>query len=148
MPEKWIEPDLKGALAMAFRMVDLNILSCGFGGSADSCWPRTTCQMDMYYDTAIDLPWNKPFLRDNEWHSVAPGFLHRQNYQKWGLIVSSTEKAIWTILILKKISRYKRRTWGMIFLTGTTVPALVLSVGMGLARQQRGPFFNYVPGRA
>ncbi|CAK0778020.1 exported hypothetical protein [Gammaproteobacteria bacterium] len=32
MPEQWIEPDLKGALAVAFRMSTIGDTRCGFGG--------------------------------------------------------------------------------------------------------------------
>lgn len=86
MPEKWIEPELEGALAVAFRMVDLNIFDCGYGGSEHSCWPPTTCQMDMYYDTGIALPWNKPFMRDNTQHTLHSGrFLHHPTFRNRGV---------------------------------------------------------------
>lgn len=86
MPEKWIELELEGALAVAFRMVDLNIFDCGYGGSEHSCWPPTTCQMDMYYDTGIALPWNKPFMRDNTQHTLHSGrFLHHPTFRNRGV---------------------------------------------------------------
>lgn len=57
MPEKWIDENLKGALAVAFRMTTIGNLSCGYGGREDSCWPPLECQMDVYYDNKIKLPW-------------------------------------------------------------------------------------------
>lgn len=62
MPKQWIEPELKGILAVAFRMNKVGNDTCGLGGRADNCWPHLECQMDIYYDTAIDhkLPWNRP----------------------------------------------------------------------------------------
>lgn len=62
MPKQWIEPELKGILAVAFRMNKVGNDTCGLGGRADNCWPHLECQMDIYYDTKIDskLPWNRP----------------------------------------------------------------------------------------
>jgi hypothetical protein len=62
MPKQWIEPELKGILAVAFRMNKVGNDTCGLGGRAENCWPHLECQMDIYYDTAIDhkLPWNRP----------------------------------------------------------------------------------------
>ena len=60
MPKKWIEPELKGALAMAFRMTTVGNIMCGYGGKEDSCWKPLNCQMDVYFDNKIKLPWVKP----------------------------------------------------------------------------------------
>lgn len=66
MPEQWIEPQLKGALAIAFRMTTIGNTTCGLGGRADNCWKPLDCQMDVYYDSRIQLPWNFPeIMRDN-----------------------------------------------------------------------------------
>ena len=62
MPKQWVEPELKGILAVAFRMNKVGNDTCGLGGRAENCWPHLECQMDIYYDTEIDskLPWNRP----------------------------------------------------------------------------------------
>jgi hypothetical protein len=66
MPKCWIEPGLKGALAVAWRMTTIGRTLCGLGGRADSCWKPLNCQMDIYYDNRIELPWNYPEIqRDN-----------------------------------------------------------------------------------
>ena len=67
MPEKWIEPQMKGILAMAFRVTDVDqSVTCGLGGREDNCWPYAICQFDIYYDNSINLPWIKEAVtRDN-----------------------------------------------------------------------------------
>lgn len=57
MPKEWIDPELKGAIAVAWRMTTIGTTTCGLGGRADSCWPKLTCQMDMYFDSQTPLPW-------------------------------------------------------------------------------------------
>lgn len=57
MPEQWIDDNLKGVLAVAFRMNTIGNLACGYGGREESCWPPLECQMDVYYDARIKLPW-------------------------------------------------------------------------------------------
>lgn len=60
MPEKWIEPEMKGILAIAFRVTDVGQgVTCGLGGREDNCWPSVVCQFDIYYDNSIQLPWVK-----------------------------------------------------------------------------------------
>lgn len=74
MPEEWIDPELKGAYAVAWRMTTIGEIMCGFGGKADSCWKPLNCQMDIYYDNRIDLQWNYPDLvRDNLMDGLSSG---------------------------------------------------------------------------
>lgn len=67
MPEQWIEPEMKGILAIAFRVTDVGQgATCGLGGREDNCWPSVVCQFDIYYDNSIQLPWIKEAVtRDN-----------------------------------------------------------------------------------
>lgn len=66
MPEQWIEPELKGAQAVAWRMTTVAPLRCGLAGRQDKCWPQLDCQMDLYFATKANLPWNYPaILRDD-----------------------------------------------------------------------------------
>lgn len=66
MPKQWIEPELKGALAVAWRMTTIGNTMCGYGGKEDNCWKPLNCQMDVYYDNKIPLPWVKPEVtKDN-----------------------------------------------------------------------------------
>lgn len=74
MPEEWIEPDLKGAYAVAWRMTTIGEIMCGHGGKADNCWKPLNCQMDVYYDNRIDLHWNYPeVIRDNLMNGLSSG---------------------------------------------------------------------------
>jgi hypothetical protein len=74
MPERWVEPDLKGAYAVAWRMTTIGEITCGYGGKADSCWKPLNCQMDIYYDNSIDLRWNYPdVIRDNLMNGLSSG---------------------------------------------------------------------------
>ena len=67
MPAKWIEPDMTGILAIAFRVTSAGqIDSCGLGGREDNCWPTLACQFDIFYDNRIKLPWIAEIaVRDN-----------------------------------------------------------------------------------
>ncbi|MCC7006204.1 MAG: hypothetical protein IT497_06120 [Ottowia sp.] len=65
MPKQWVEPELKGLLAVAFRMNRVGNDLCGLGGRADNCWPHLECQMDIYYDNSIKLPWNRPDISED-----------------------------------------------------------------------------------
>lgn len=84
MPEKWIDENLKGALAVAFRMTTIGNLSCGYGGREDSCWPPLECQMDVYYDNRIKLPWvHDEVVRDFLMRGISSHeFLHDLNNSK------------------------------------------------------------------
>lgn len=84
MPEKWIDKDLKGILAVAFRMTTIGNMSCGYGGKEDNCWPVLECQMDVYYDNSIKLPWtNEEIKQDFLMRGVSSReFLHDVNQDK------------------------------------------------------------------
>lgn len=89
MPEQWIEPDLKGALAVAFRMTVIDVITqCGIGGKEDNCWtPKAECQLDVYYDSRISLPWNYPeVMRDNLMGGLHSGqYLHDPTFRSRGV---------------------------------------------------------------
>lgn len=58
MPDRWIDANLKGALAVAFRMTTIGNVTCGLGGREENCWPPVQCQLEVYYDNrAATLPW-------------------------------------------------------------------------------------------
>ena len=67
MPVEWIEPQMQGILAIAFRVSDVGqSVTCGLGGREDNCWPYVICQFDIYYDNRLELPWIKEaVMRDN-----------------------------------------------------------------------------------
>jgi len=65
MPIKWVEPELKGALAVAFRMSTLGRTTCGLSGKEDNCWPPLKCQLDIYFDSKTPLPWKNPSIQQD-----------------------------------------------------------------------------------
>lgn len=88
MPEQWIEPDLNGALAVAFRMTTIGVnTECGLGQKPENCWKQINCQMDVYYDNRIELPWNYPeIVRDNLMLGLHSGqYLQDSSYRSRGV---------------------------------------------------------------
>ena len=74
MPKQWIEPGLKGALAVAFRMTTIGNTMCGYGKKEDSCWKPLNCQLDVYYDNKLPIPWVKPEItKDNRMQGLSSG---------------------------------------------------------------------------
>ncbi len=65
MPQKWVDKDLKGILAVAFRMTRIGNMMCGYGGKEDNCWPMLECQLDVYYDNRIKLPWTHEEIKQD-----------------------------------------------------------------------------------
>lgn len=66
MPKEWIDPELKGALAVAWRMTTIGDTTCGLGGREENCWPPLTGQLDIYFDAKTPLPWRyTDIVRDN-----------------------------------------------------------------------------------
>ena len=59
MPQQWIDNDLKGAEALAYRLdLDVYGTKCGYFSDVESCRPSTACVVDMYIDDKANLPWN------------------------------------------------------------------------------------------
>lgn len=95
MPRQWIDPNLKGALALAWRMTTMGKNTCGYGRNPQSCWPRLTCQLDIYFDSKTPLPWNyTDVVRDNMIEGItSDSYLPRlQSNSKWWRYVDSIPK--------------------------------------------------------
>ncbi|CAC9589521.1 hypothetical protein, partial [uncultured Gammaproteobacteria bacterium] len=59
MPQQWIDNDLKGAEALAYRLdLDVYGTKCGYFSDVENCRPSTACVVDMYIDDKANLPWN------------------------------------------------------------------------------------------
>ncbi len=59
MPQQWIDDDLKGAEALAYRLdLDAYGTKCGYFSNVENCRPATACVLDMYIDDKANLPWN------------------------------------------------------------------------------------------
>lgn len=48
MPKKWIDPNLKGAEAVAFRVVPSTFKTCGLFGEKENCFRTKHCNWDVY----------------------------------------------------------------------------------------------------
>ena len=87
LPTQWIEPEIKGILAVAFRIKDLNQegQACGIGGKEDKCWPNMTCQFEIYYENQINLPWidGSPDRDNFDWDMSSRSFLGREAISGW-----------------------------------------------------------------
>lgn len=57
MPEKWATDELKGAQAVAYRIVFDDKETCGWFGDPNSCRHNYGCVMDIYTDHDAGLPW-------------------------------------------------------------------------------------------
>ena len=55
MPEKWVAPGLRGAEAVAFRIITGNAVRCGLFGNPKACEIRQECQLDFYLPKTANL---------------------------------------------------------------------------------------------
>lgn len=62
MPTEWVNPELQGVEAAAFRVEESsNVKTCGMAGKEDQCIPGGNCMLDLYVDEAkYPLPWREP----------------------------------------------------------------------------------------
>lgn len=60
MPQEWVSDELKGADAVAFRVVP-GYKTCGWGGDPQACREdEVRCEMDLYFDHQRNpLPWDE-----------------------------------------------------------------------------------------
>lgn len=59
MPDRWIDLELKGADAAAYRTFATSPL-CGWRGHSEICMPTNLCIVEIYFNHARHpLPWNK-----------------------------------------------------------------------------------------
>ncbi|CAC9645293.1 hypothetical protein [bacterium endosymbiont of Bathymodiolus sp. 5 South] len=59
MPQEWVDDELKGAEALAYRLdLDVYGTKCGYFSNVENCRPSTACVVDMYIDDKANLPWN------------------------------------------------------------------------------------------
>lgn len=96
MPRQGIDANLKGALALAWRMTSVGKNTCGYGRNPQSCRPSLTCQLDVYFDSKTPLPWNyTDVVRDNMIDGLtSDSYLPRlQANSKWWRYVNSIPKA-------------------------------------------------------
>ncbi|WP_435626601.1 hypothetical protein [Candidatus Ferrigenium straubiae] len=140
MPEEWIEPELKGAYAVAWRMTTIGEIMCGYGGKADNCWKPLNCQMDIYYDNRIDLSWVTDRVRDNLMNGLSSGrFL--------GLTPASREKQISRLSVMNsggselRYGKYRQGGASLALFDREYDPGIGLLsyIGSGVCPQYIGP---------
>jgi len=56
MPPAFVDPGLKGAEAVAFRLAPGPIEHCGFGGNKEVCARGINLSFEIYYDMRLTLP--------------------------------------------------------------------------------------------
>ena len=81
MPDKWIDDDLQGAQALAYRMdLELHPMACRRIDGVEQCRNIATCVIDIYVDEQQQaLPWNNPKLFDTDYGKRSLAFLKPQN---------------------------------------------------------------------
>lgn len=58
MPQQWVDPNLKGIEAAAWRIMPTGHRSCGWGGQENACKQEYECYLDVYIDERKHpLPW-------------------------------------------------------------------------------------------
>ncbi|MFW2439268.1 MAG: hypothetical protein ACN4GR_07840 [Arenicellales bacterium] len=79
MPMKWVDDDLKGAQALAYR-VDNHYygIKCGYFGEIENCGPSSACMLDMYISDEANIPWNSESLHESFYGYVSMQFLKDQ----------------------------------------------------------------------
>ena len=71
MPQEWVDPALKGALALAWRTTNIGQTNCGYAGNPNACWPAFTCQLDVYVDNKAPIPWHTADTQDFDWRGLS-----------------------------------------------------------------------------
>lgn len=115
MPEKWIDDELDGAEALAYR-IDLDVygIKCGYFGEQENCRPSTACVVDMYIDDNANLPWN---------HEAR--FASRYGHKSHGFLVGQTkdDKPLYPKLRRTKRGGYNYKMGlDVVYVSGSKIP--------------------------
>jgi hypothetical protein len=92
MPDRWIDRDLIGADALAFR-TGTSFPMCGWNGNPNSCNISPECTLEMYFNRrSTSLPWSDPIrwtdLQLNQtsvWTLGALRSVNRRNSEQIGM---------------------------------------------------------------
>ena len=126
MPPEFIDKELKGAEAIAYKPVQEGAENCGFGGNREACGRRTAHGFEIYYKSSLKLPSasetkynyrafymqqtskhligpNKPQTpkEAGEWVSERPGA--QRKFTGWGLVGVKGHKPVWPIAAYREI---------------------------------------------
>lgn len=131
MPPEFVDASLKGAEAVAFRLVQEPTENCGFGGNREVCSRRTALGFEIYYKSDLKLPAisdtkysvagiymlpvSKHLLSNNlpysqvrketgsAWANERPGFQSKFKKLSFGLVGVKGNRVPWPITALAEI---------------------------------------------
>lgn len=70
MPKQWINEELRGVEAAAWRQSKTGYITCGWGGRKDACREEYAAVLELYFDTrSVELPW-APWSRESDVQSM------------------------------------------------------------------------------
>lgn len=81
MPARWINENLRGVEAAAYRVEAPNIRYCGYFGEADNCRTDLVCVFDLYLSDEVSrkLPWKSDRVVDYAKEDSSVPFLSAQS---------------------------------------------------------------------
>jgi hypothetical protein len=141
MPEKFVDQDLKGAEAVAFKIGTDGEVNCGFGGNAEHCMAPRSLRFEIFLDSDLKLPVLNEVLYSNHYDTnagtligrphVAPGDPSRRlpigrlshfDPSAFGLLGIKGDRVVWPIVTLYEKFFYANRLPGLdlVVLEGST----------------------------
>lgn len=128
MPPEFIDKELQGAEAIAYKPVQEGAENCGFGGNREACGRRTAHGFEIYYKSSLKLPsasetkYSYPALymipsskhllsrsavnrerpaQAQAWVDERPGA--QRKFTGWGLVGVKGSKPVWPIAAYREI---------------------------------------------
>lgn len=128
MPPEFIDKELKGAEAIAYKPVQEGAENCGFGGNREACGRRTAHGFEIYYKSSLKLPspyetkYSYPSFymipsskhllsrsaanrelpaEAQAWVNARPGA--QRKFTGWGLVGVKGNKPVWPIAAYREI---------------------------------------------
>jgi hypothetical protein len=126
MPPEFVDKELKGAEAIAYKLVQEGSENCGFGGNREACGRRTAHGFEIYYKSSLKIPstsktkynYRAFYMLSSSKHLIGPNMLEKPVEQKewesdrpgaqvkfsgWGLIGVKGSKPVWPIAAYREI---------------------------------------------
>ena len=93
MPSEWIDDDLTGAQALAYRVdYGMRLPSCGYFGEVENCRSTVACVLDMYIADDAELPWNTEVRFASLYARKSKSFLYSQDVTDRPLFLNNWTK--------------------------------------------------------
>ncbi|MBK9235412.1 MAG: hypothetical protein IPO19_04805 [Rhodoferax sp.] len=126
MPSEFIDKTLKGAEAIAYKLVYEGAENCGFGGNKEACSRRTAHGFEIYYKSSLQLPsvsstkynYRAFYMIPSSKHLIGPHSIgtdkdrqaweaerpgSQRRFKGWGLVGVKGPKPVWPITALREI---------------------------------------------